>query len=600
MKHLNIHAGKFGRTLLNSALVLSILISGSLDAQPGKNNNNGNKNSAANNGNNGNGNGNGNNGNNGNGNNGSNNGGGSNCMPQVSAIFAGDNKTVTAISSKDLSNVVLFYCDGTHQKFDNLSGYSKDFKGTGANADKKIQGVWIKSGCNQSGDGPGYGEYVANSAEYVCTTPPPPVPASCYAHEVVSYTPGKTYNGTAIPSTRTNPEKALGEPERSDATTPENANNFVSLGFGGELVIRFEYPIANGPGADVKVWETTNPGWTGNCVTYPETVQAYASQDGCSWYYMGSGCQDAEFDLGELAWAQYIKLVDVSPKSAFASVGHNVDGYDVDGIECLNGSVIDPIYTETVCVAATEIIEFNQALRKDGQAVLAVRSDATKALGTPERIDSPNYVSLGFGGSIVLGFNCVIFDKPGYDIEIVETSYDSPACSSYPERARIEGSLDLLSWEYLGEICQDGMIDLAGKSPVKYLRITDLSDASKFSNSVETDGFDVDGVVVLQPGCTVGAPRLSETSLNLSASETSIYPNPFADQFTVNFTTGVAENISIRVYNALGQEILSETFASEGNTEVRKSISLNSSDSGIYFLSIERNGERNSFRLVKH
>jgi hypothetical protein len=30
-------------------------------------------------------------------------------------------------------------------------------------------------------------------------------------------------------------------------------------------------------------------------------------------------------------------MIDVSPKAAFASVGHIADAYDVEGLECLNG-----------------------------------------------------------------------------------------------------------------------------------------------------------------------------------------------------------------------------------------------------------------------
>ena len=66
--------------------------------------------------------------------------------------------SVKATSSKDLSNVVLEFEDGTRQKFDNLSGKSQTFSGTGANAGKLVSKAWVKSGSFKSGDGPGYGE----------------------------------------------------------------------------------------------------------------------------------------------------------------------------------------------------------------------------------------------------------------------------------------------------------------------------------------------------------------------------------------------------------------------------------------------------------
>jgi hypothetical protein len=80
------------------------------------------------------------------------------CTPATEATFHCDN-SVTTTSTKDLSNVVLKFSDGSDYKFDNLNcGKSKRF----SYQNKVIVGVWIKSGCNSSGDGPGYGEWIAN------------------------------------------------------------------------------------------------------------------------------------------------------------------------------------------------------------------------------------------------------------------------------------------------------------------------------------------------------------------------------------------------------------------------------------------------------
>jgi Flp pilus assembly protein TadG len=70
--------------------------------------------------------------------------------------------SVYVTSTKDLSNVVLEFADGVHQKFEGLHGYTATFEGTGENAGKEIVRVWIKSGCNSSGEGPGYGERINN------------------------------------------------------------------------------------------------------------------------------------------------------------------------------------------------------------------------------------------------------------------------------------------------------------------------------------------------------------------------------------------------------------------------------------------------------
>ena len=73
--------------------------------------------------------------------------------------------SVYVTSTKDLSNVVLHFDDGTHQKFEGLTGYTGTFSGTGEHEGKVVVGVWIKSGSYLSGDGPGYGEYLADPGD---------------------------------------------------------------------------------------------------------------------------------------------------------------------------------------------------------------------------------------------------------------------------------------------------------------------------------------------------------------------------------------------------------------------------------------------------
>ena len=77
-------------------------------------------------------------------------------LPQITVEFRSSDVFVN--SSKDLSNVVMEFSDGTRQKIEDLSSPSGAFCGTGYNYNKRITKVWVKSGDNESGDGPGYGE----------------------------------------------------------------------------------------------------------------------------------------------------------------------------------------------------------------------------------------------------------------------------------------------------------------------------------------------------------------------------------------------------------------------------------------------------------
>jgi len=82
-------------------------------------------------------------------------------VPHIEVTF--QYKEIYVESTKDISNVVLAFTDGTTQKHDELSGLTGTFAGTGEHAGKTVAHCWIKSGSNESGDGPGYGEYFNDS-----------------------------------------------------------------------------------------------------------------------------------------------------------------------------------------------------------------------------------------------------------------------------------------------------------------------------------------------------------------------------------------------------------------------------------------------------
>lgn len=77
-------------------------------------------------------------------------------QPQISVEYR--YRSVFVTSTMDLSNVVLKYANDATQKFDGLTGFSGTFAGTGDNANQPIYRVWVKSGNNESGEGPGFGE----------------------------------------------------------------------------------------------------------------------------------------------------------------------------------------------------------------------------------------------------------------------------------------------------------------------------------------------------------------------------------------------------------------------------------------------------------
>jgi len=449
---------------------------------------------------------------------------------------------------------------------------------------------------NQLSDGFDVDAVECLHGEYIIPEP------GCYAIEVVDFDQKKRNDGSNVPAARSIASNALFAPQNSDVAVSEANANFVSLGFGGSITLKMSGPIANGPGADFRVVETTYGASSGNCVRYPETIQAFVSQDGCNWVYAGEGCQDVDLDLGPLNWALYIKLVDISPIGA--SYNNDIaDGYDVDGVICLNGFEENPILQDLGSNYAMEVTNFEQGQRKNGTDVVMARSDANQALGAPQGTDQINFVALGFGGTITLKLGYVVFDKPGDDLQVVETSFGNPSCAGYPERAEVEVSLDDVTYYSLGVICLDGSVDFAtgGATAVQYVRITDRSAASSFGGSA--DGYDVDGIVVLQSDCnTENTARLISDN-TWTADETGlleVYPNPFNNVVNIGIeTSNVNEQINVRVMNIAGQVVYTENVNVASHTKMVKAMDLSELTSGIYFISVESKSGKEVHKLIK-
>jgi hypothetical protein len=433
------------------------------------------------------------------------------------------------------------------------------------------------------------------------TVIPAPVVSSCYAEEVISFNQKKRNDGSTVISTRSIATKALGAPQSSDVATSESNNNFVALGFGGDITLKFGSPIKNGAGNDVRVVETSFG--TPACSRYPEKIRAYASQDGCNFVYMGEGCQDTDFDLGSLAWAQYIKIVDISNPNAIYQGTPVADGYDLDGIICLNGNESNPVLA-TVTPGANSVIAYAPGQCKNGTNVPVSRRNPANALGLPQGTDVVNFVALGFGGTLTLKYDYVIFDNPAAnDIQVVETSYGNPSCNTYPERAQFEGSLDGTTWTYLGDLCQDGQLDINSAGVIQYIRITDRSLASNFSGAA--DGFDVDGLVVINKECGSNATRnaadliVDVTSTPDEETVGNLYPNPATDIAVLSVDGAKAnETWTVQVVDIAGRLVSTSSFTTtEGVTEHR--IQVSQLASGIYQV-IATNGANKIVQKMTH
>lgn len=173
-------------------------------------------------------------------------------------------------------------------------------------------------------------ELVVNAdAEVACDAPAGgPALERAWANDVDDETSlGSENDGSPVSDERDDPSSALGSPD----------GDFVSLGFGGELVVEFtgeNGPLVPNPDQpDVVVEEVTN-GRSG----YPEEeaiIEADVRTPNDGWQSLGTASSKsaggtATFDFGsDVEEVEAVRITDVSDESAF---GDDADGYDVDAV----------------------------------------------------------------------------------------------------------------------------------------------------------------------------------------------------------------------------------------------------------------------------
>ena len=201
----------------------------------------------------------------------------------------------------------------------------------------------------------------------------------------------------------------------------------------------------------------------------------------------------------------------------------------IDSTSYYNGHICENSYWE--CEPwADSVFAFNQGPKNNGGVVPLERSNPSKALGEAENDDTYNFVSLGmgFGGELELKFDNFILNGAGDDIEIVETSFGSPGCNSYPERARVWVSQDGIIWDEIGDICLDATLDMDNGSLqlpwAKFVKIKDISNPGDFGG--DADGYDVDGVRAIHCGTDPDLTgQLCDGSWNLTNLDTEKFFN---------------------------------------------------------------------------
>ncbi len=243
------------------------------------------------------------------------------------------NKKITGLAIDDQGNLLASHYEANYMTYFDLNSYQS----TRLSVTGDIQST-------------GWGDMTSACFELVDT-------CGGYASEVIAYNVGTLANGSGTPAAeRMNPENALGEPQENDVV------NFVSLGFGGELIVKLQSPVYNHNKngvyvenensinygeksmADLIIVETSYGRRETNCgpnmdKNYPEKIMVYGKQDlsDNEWVLLSSPegeCRSSFIDIQQavdagMSYIQYLKIVDITNPQHFSG---SSDGFDVDGI----------------------------------------------------------------------------------------------------------------------------------------------------------------------------------------------------------------------------------------------------------------------------
>jgi hypothetical protein len=256
--------------------------------------------------------------------------------------------------------------------------------------------------------------------------------------------------------------------------------------------------------------------------------------------------------------------------------------------------------------------------------------DPSEAVG-PAAGNSVNVVSLGDGGMATLTFDVLIADGEGWDFAVfenalndtflelafVEVSSDGeffvrfPAVSLTDTTTQVEtfGELDCTKIHHLAGKYRQGygtpfdLDELSGTpgldvTQISHVRIVDavgslqagVATYDSQGNAVNdpwptpfsTGGFDLDGVGVI---------NVSGTGISGPANQLKVFPNPFENDFTIDFATKQSQFLTLM---GLDGKVILERNASGIST-----FDLTGCSPGIYLMNIYTDGGVKSFKMVK-
>ncbi len=239
------------------------------------------------------------------------------------------------------------------------------------------------------------------------------------------------------------------------------------------------------------------------------------------------------------------------------------------------------------------VYEYLPGTQLNGSPIPPSRTDGTNALGTPERTDAEVFATLGYGGSLTIGFELMVVNGPGNDIEIVETSYGNEGCAVYPEYADVYLSQNGVDFYFARTVCKsDPYVDISDAGAFDWIRYVRLVNNDALTST--PDGYDVDGIVALQECVPFEEPPVPGGGLIAEEHHAFLtaFPNPTSGDANIVFRVPTETKATVEVFDMSGR-IVQELFAETAAADLEYNIDFDTSNlpSGIYVYRLKTSDE---------
>ncbi|AHM59698.1 bacterial ig-like domain-containing protein [Flammeovirgaceae bacterium 311] len=297
-----------------------------------------------------------------------------------------------------------------------------------------------------------------------------------------------------------------------------------------------------------------------------------------------------------------------------------------DGIDNNCDGMIDE--TDNSCYA-TRVVSFTQGPRADNRGVIdPLRSIPLRALGAPQEDKNHSFVSLGFGGELVLELGSDLYDDgtTAPDLMVVETTwgwahrpcYDGKGAGTL-ETMMMHVSANGEDWVQVpGNFCRNVKVDISpvtgegeGMLPyVRYIRITDTSNPADFNRSA--NGYDVDGIITcrelfedMPTNSRIAGKGFNPNFFYESLEDEealpqplSFYPNPVKDVLTIQTSSFGDESLQVEVYSLSGVLVYKAAHSADMQSGELQ-VDLQQLRQGVYLLRLQGEDQQQTLKISK-